>query len=44
MTTKAELEEALRERDRRIAALKAENDKQADCSGGKMRSSMRPVM
>src|SRR6516162_184588 len=30
MTTKAELEEALRERDRRIAELKAENDKQAD--------------
>ena len=30
MTTKAELEDALRERDRRIAELKAENDKQAD--------------
>ena len=30
MTTKAELEVALRERDRRIAELKAENDKQAD--------------
>ena len=30
MTTKAELEDALQERDRRIAELKAENDKQAD--------------
>src|SRR5215475_3437762 len=30
MTTKAELEEALRERDQRIAELKAENDKHAD--------------
>jgi hypothetical protein len=30
MTTKAELEDALRERDRRIAELKAENDKHAD--------------
>ena len=30
MTTKAELEDALRERDRRIAELKVENDKQAE--------------
>jgi hypothetical protein len=30
MTTKAELEDALRERDQRIAELKAENEKQAD--------------
>jgi DNA repair exonuclease SbcCD ATPase subunit len=30
MTTKAELEDALRERDRRIAELKAENEKQAE--------------
>lgn len=30
MATKAELEDALRERDRRIAELKSENDKQAD--------------
>jgi DNA repair exonuclease SbcCD ATPase subunit len=30
MTTKAELEDALRERDQRIAELKAENEKQAE--------------
>jgi DNA repair exonuclease SbcCD ATPase subunit len=30
MTTKAELEDALRERDQRIAELKAENDKHAE--------------
>jgi hypothetical protein len=30
MTTKAELDDALRDRDRRIAELKAENDKQSD--------------